>query len=281
MKVYKQSCALCGKNKPEILFPASFKRKINPYENIVICTNCGLVYKYPIVPESEIIHYMTVGHWKSPYFDKKLNGTADFISKKVPCEGGSILDIGAAAGHLLNHLSKRYPKASLTGLEPSKNACNEAKVLNKKLKMVTATIETATLPKNSFDLITAIGVDYLFLDHVKGLIKINDLLCPTGVFYIERNVFLTSKAYVSTAINNRDDLFGMNAMMKNWFTKDQMTLQLSKFFEVIGENAVVSNIVKGHKNIHYGWLCKKRTQTVSVNIPNKYKENKNYILKRL
>jgi len=281
MKVYKQPCALCGVNNPEILFPASFKRKINKHENIVICKNCGLVYKYPIVPESEIVHYMTVGHWKSAYFDKKLTGTADFIYKKLPHERQSILDIGAAAGHLLNHLAKKYPNAKLTGIEPSKHACNEAKALNSKVNMVTATIETTTLPKNSFDLITAIGVDYLFLDHVKGLLKINELLRTDGVFYIERNVFLNSKAYVSTVIDNRDDLFGMNSMMKNWFTIDQMTLHLSRFFEIIGKNSVISNIIKGHKNIHYGWLCKKRAKQINVTIPNKYKENKTYVLTRL
>jgi trans-aconitate methyltransferase len=281
MKVYKQPCALCGANNPEILFPASYKKVVSKHENIVICKNCGLVYKYPIVPERGITHYMNPGHWTEDYYDTKLGGTAEFVAKHVPLRKGNILDIGAAAGHLLNHLSKQYPKAKLTGVEPSENACKEAVARNNKLTMVTATIEDAVLPENSFDLITAIGVDYLFLDHVNGLIKISKLLSDTGRLYIERNVFLDSKAYVSKAIKKRNDLFGTNTMMKNWFTKDQMVLQLSKFFDVVLGNCVVSNIIEGHKNIHYGWICRRQTVDFTVTIPNSYKENKNYILKNL
>jgi SAM-dependent methyltransferase len=165
MKVYKQSCALCGASNPEVLFPAFYKKRISKIENIVICKTCGLVYKYPVAPEDEVVHYMIPGHWINPLFDKKLSVTADFVAQHVQIASGNILDIGAAAGHLLNHLSKKYPKAELTGVEPSKNACNEAVALNNKLKMLVTTIEDFSLPENYFDLITAIGVDYLFLDH--------------------------------------------------------------------------------------------------------------------
>lgn len=278
MKVYKQTCALCGVNDPEILFPATYKGKAIKGENIVICKHCGLVYKYPIIPESEIIHYMNACHWNDAYYNIKLEHTADFVSKNVQLEEGTIIDIGAAAGHLLNHLSKRYPKASLIGIEPSKNACKEATDRNNKLRMLATTIEDVNLSENSIDLITAISVDYLFFDHVASLVKINKLLSENGKLYIERNVFLDSKAFVSRAIRVRGDLFGANTMMHNWFTKDQMALHLSKYFEIITENTIVSNVIHGHKNIHYGWLCKKKTGYIKIDIPNSYKVNKKYVL---
>jgi trans-aconitate methyltransferase len=181
---------------------------------------------------------------------------------------------------LLHHLHKWYPNSKLLGIEPSKNACDAAIKRNQKLEMFNGTIETIELPEKSIDLITIIGVDYLFLDHVAAFKKIASLLKPNGHLYIERNVFLESKAYRNTAINSIHSLFGMNSMMNNWFTESQMGMQLSKFFNVKKSDKYVANIVNGNKNVHVCWLCSYKERTNAVAVSNDYNNNLRYV-KRL
>lgn len=279
MKAYLNPCPLCDNNNPEILFPAKYQRQSMILENIVICKTCGLVYKYPVIPDYEILHYMTPGHWDSSYFDRKLKDTAAFITREYPTVYGVVMDVGAAAGHLLNHLSEKYTSSQLVGLEPSINACQEAKTRNANLLMLPTTLEDAAIPEESISLITAIGVDYLFLDHNVALRKINSLLKVGGHFYIERNVFLESKAYVSQAIRTTGDLFETNSMMKNWFTEEQFKVQLSKYFDLGANNRYVSNSVGGNPNVHIGWLCRKKIRiNEKVAVGNEYEKNKAYIM---
>ena len=161
MKVYYNSCYLCGSYNSEKLCSAFFKTKKFPLENIVICKDCGLVYKHPVIPEYEILHYMEKDHWKKPYFGNKLAKTAKFVASSVPKlkANSTIVDIGAAAGNLLHSLSKYFPTCKLIGIEPSIDACNHAYSLNNSLRMLPCTLDECVIGDTSIDLITAIGVD--------------------------------------------------------------------------------------------------------------------------
>lgn len=280
MKTYYNSCYLCGSFDSEKLCSAFFKTTKFPLESIVICKTCGLVYKHPVIPEYEITHYMEKNHWDKKYFSEKLTKTANYVNEKIGklSKGSLIIDIGAAAGDLLNSLHKYYPNSRLVGIEPSVHACNNAVSANKNLVMLPCTLDECTIADGSVDLITVIGVDYLFLDHNESLRKIHRMLNKEGKVYIERNVFLQSKAYVGRAIKRRRDLFGTNSMMKNWFTITQMEAQLQKYFKIEDHNEVLCNVVDGNKNISHGWLCTKRAKiNSSIKIKNEYKENIQYI----
>jgi hypothetical protein len=102
---------------------------------------------------------------------------------------------------------------------------------------------------------------------------------PYDKDYIERNVFLESKAYRSTAINSIYSLFGMNSMMNNWFTESQMGVQFSKFFDIKMHDRYVANVVSGNENILACWLCSCKEGDREVLILNDYAKNLKYIRK--
>lgn len=283
MKAIINGCTLCGSFDAEILFPAFFEKQVSSFENVMICKQCGLVYKNPIIPCDERTHYVAKTQWSSswanPYYEKKFKTSANFIQSIVKLtKDSAVLDIGAAEGHFLRHLCSVAPVYKVYGIEPAKAICELAKKKDKRLNMIPYTLEDTEIPNSYFDLITAFGVDYLFFDHNKMLAKISKALSNNGYFYVERNVFLEMPAFVTKKVECLEDLFGTNAMMKNWFTEKQYEKQLSKYFSIEKKKIFIFERVKGIKNRHVGYLCKTKAAVSDVVFDNDYDQNKKFVL---
>lgn len=274
------NCTLCGSHKYEILFPSFYQGKLSKFEKVVICKDCGLIYKNPIIPNDESTHYMDVKHWVSPYYNEKFLESAKYVAGILKLTADSkVLDIGAAAGHFLHNLKKVTNVKNLFGIEPARDICINAMSSDMDLNMIPYTLETTQLPDRYFDLITAFGVDYLFFDHNKMLRKISDALNSFGgVFYVERNVFLEMPAFVTKRVKYLDDLFGTNSMLKNWFTEKQFERQLMKYFNIAEKNVFYSERIKGLKVKQIGYVCHNSATDSYAPFDNDYEHNKQFVL---
>jgi hypothetical protein len=267
------NCVLCGSWDYAEICPAFYKDKKMDFGRIVMCGNCGLVYKTPIVSWENAVggHYKSHKAWKSRAFRKKYARTAEYLKDKIKPKS-TVLDIGAATGEFLSQLSKRVD-INCVAIEPSRDVAAMIKRNVSRCVVLPGAIESVNIGGFKPDFTTALGVDYLFVDHDTALYNISNM-SAVGKFYIERNVFLEMKSFVGSPVRTKADLFGTNSMINYWFTEEQFDLQLAKYFHIDDKWKYMEG---GSEQI--GWLCSMGGQR-SVDIPNHTERNMK-ILKRL
>ena len=100
-------------------------------------------------------------YWLNKFFLPKLKARkskivkpqVDFFSKNfIRYKKKKILDIGAGLGLFLLELKKKWPKANLFALEPSKLMADKCR--SKNINVYETTIEKMKVTKNKFDVIT-------------------------------------------------------------------------------------------------------------------------------
>ena len=152
-----------------------------PGGNLYECANCRLVFRYPILQESEYeALYETVSgeYWESNGLRGDQRKICDVIRQRF--SSGKILDVGCYDGALLSSLGDAYEKF---GVEASQEA---AKISSKRRVCIVASKirELEHIHDSEFDVITAVNV----IEHVhdpKGFIKALSLkLKPGGVLII-------------------------------------------------------------------------------------------------
>ncbi len=230
---------------------------------IVICRQCGLVYRNPHIPDLCVEHYGDVGSWEGEsIYVERLRGVAERIRSHVKLGNGDrYLEIGCGPGWLAERLASIYPDSQAVLLEPSPVVADHAQRRNPAAAVLPVVLEQATLPKGEFSCVIACGVDYLFQDHRKDIERIHALLRPGGVFYIERNVFLDQRSLTKRPIFDIEDLFGLNHRMNTWFGREQFAEYLSEFFDILDVYEYVSDVSPtpyDRKNVVTGVFGRKR-----------------------
>lgn len=100
-------------------------------------------------------------------------------------DAGAVLDIGTGTGSVARGFARQGYE--VTGLDPSENLMNEARVLDQKANVhvhyVTGKAEATGLPDHSFDIVTA-GQCFHWFDKEAAVREISRVLKPGGWFII-------------------------------------------------------------------------------------------------
>jgi len=157
------TCTICGADNTKLLFegrdewfnlPGTFP--------VHQCTNCGLIYINPQPSPSAIAKYYPdkytpyqpaivnipsrLKQWELRY---SLHKRVRAIEKRTK-QRGRVLDVGCATGNFLAALRERG--WATNGIELNAKAAEYARTMQN-LKVFTGTLEQATFPEESFDLI--------------------------------------------------------------------------------------------------------------------------------
>ncbi len=267
MEAYYTGCPACSDFDHEVLFQAFYHGVNHPFENIVICSKCGCVFRNPVVPDNGL-HYANVHSWgDGNVFKQRFQTLSQFFrDRQMLLRPGMIhLDIGSGPGWFTEILHRDNPNVRVVLLEPTPEVGEYARQLNPNAVVVPSRIDEAVLPEGSFDLITACGVDYLFRHYRRDLGKIAGLLHQDGTFYIERNVFIPQRAWALQTIHDIEDMFAVNNTMNVWFHRDQFVECMSRMFDVVESVEYSMNISpaggKSSGSELKGLFCKKKSDS--------------------
>jgi len=186
-------CIVCGGTSPRTLF----RPRLSPGP-VVRCHNCGLIYVHPVEhldrfyhdgapdrkpspeerteEEGHLAHYLGEGEWKR----RNLAGVLDEI--EAFCPHGRLLDLGCYCGLLLDLARARGWDA--IGVEPEETARRYA-VEHLGLNVFGGTLDQATFPLHTFDVVVSLQVFEHLLDPRENLDQITRVLKPGGLLVVE------------------------------------------------------------------------------------------------
>jgi hypothetical protein len=281
MKSLLLLCPVCSSRRQEVLFDA-FTRPpnggaaaIDAFQSIVLCEACGAVFRNPIVPDLNQPLYQAPDHWGDEEdhrrFDERLRHVSQLIRKNVALQDGDwMVDIGGGPGWLIRRLNEIVPGLRAVLCEPSAENGKFARRQLQGLTAIPSRFDEFDAPAGFFDLVTATGVDYLFIDHRGMMQKVDRLLRPGGSFYVERNVFVEQEAYYRQPIFDHEDLFGINHMMNFWPGRQQFVEYLSTFFETREPVEYDFGETLGYRCRMLGVFCIKASRPSSTAEPKNY-----------
>ncbi|MCX5667387.1 MAG: methyltransferase domain-containing protein [Candidatus Omnitrophica bacterium] len=192
-------CNLCGSDKYSVVYktydgdisdtePAFYAITNNSRDvaiRIVKCTICGLIYANPR-PSPDLLVNNYIKSTDSLYLEeeagRRLSAKKILKELKKIKKAGRILDIGCAAGFLLDEAQKAG--FNIHGIELSKWAADYAR---NKLGIKTicqGMLKEAGYPKSHFDVIVLSDVIEHLIDPKGTLVEIRKLLKPDGVICI-------------------------------------------------------------------------------------------------
>lgn len=230
-----QPCPLCETLLD--LHGPIYSNKRDLLNDVYVCRRCGLVYK-PILNFSDEFNtdsVYSVSSWEieNKAHLQRMRNVVDLVDQRFSVDSdATILDVGAGVGLLYEAISSKKPVKKYVALEPVTAVATHLKKIHPKVFVLNASIDRATIPEKLFDLVFVLGVDYLFQDIDSAFRKIRRCLKPDGHVVIQRNVFIDQAAYVGKEIENLEDMFGSNLLMRNWFHSSQYSEFLNKFFMV-------------------------------------------------
>jgi SAM-dependent methyltransferase len=153
------------------------------------CTDCGFVLMDPLPTRTELSELYPADYHN---FDPPSNGISRLLldryyehqsalcRRRMP-EGGSFLEIGCAAGDILERM-QRSGHHDVRGIEISREACEQA--WKRGLNVFHGTLDEFETD-DKFDLVFMSHVIEHVLDPVATVAKIRTLLKPGGVLYLE------------------------------------------------------------------------------------------------
>lgn len=218
-------CNLCGGNHYKVLY--SYKKQdVKPYliteasldrpKKIVKCLRCGLVYVNERLDDFEIIRFYRE-MVDSDYIkeEKGRRQSANIIlkrlSKLIKNQSPRILEIGCAAGFLLDEAKKKGWE--VYGAELSEWACKYAKD-RFGIDVFCGNIEGVGFESGSFDaVILADAIEHL-LNPKKTLMEVRRILKPEGILFINTP---DMDSLVSRLLNAK--WWGINQFHIYYFTK--------------------------------------------------------------
>ena len=194
-------CPVCGGKQIVRLEPA---RKVLAYTTsgedhtfilgLEGCEDCQFIFQSPRASLDEMTTYYSlqarkprsIENLEKPFADL-LDHQAAFVMRHWnPAGQQRILDVGAAEGFFLERLDRECDAAViLEGIEPGSIYAQAARDLLPYATIHEETLESASLPEQSYDLVTLRHVLEHILDPKAALVKIHGLLKPTGYVHVE------------------------------------------------------------------------------------------------
>ena len=256
-------CAVCGATETERLFSAFHRGEWSAIAAIVICRECGLVYRNPHVPDLYSNPPDSVEAW-SPFqaiYEQRFERIAGEIASRVSLDEDELyLHVGCGPGWLAERLARTFSPRCAVLLEPGPNLASYAKLRNPEATVLPSRLDEAELPSGAFSLVVACGADYLLQNHRRDIGVLLDLLCDGGVLYIETSTFVDSRALANQV--DIEEMFGLNPWINAWFGREQFVDYLREFFDVVDviEYTVDSSPSPlSRSNRLTGAFCRKRT----------------------
>jgi SAM-dependent methyltransferase len=159
-----------GRQLPDALPPSSLYR----------CSNCGLLFRYPILTACEydsLYAHAQTACWVDDPARMDWSLIAEHLERHAPV-GASVLDFGCHTGGLLKRLGSRYAR---TGIEVNEAAARLAK--DKTGAKVVAGL-AALPPGERFDYATAVDTIEHFADPGRVIASLLDALKPGGTLLV-------------------------------------------------------------------------------------------------
>jgi SAM-dependent methyltransferase len=182
-------CPLCGADAPLLWDePRDLEYFMEASYDFLRCSGCGLVFMDPMPTREELpglypsnYHNFDAPSGRIPalLLDRYYAHQVRTCRKHLP-PGGSVLEVGCAAGDVLERLQGAGHR--VTGIELSKEACDLA--AQKGLDVFQGTLDEFETDQR-FDLVFMSHVIEHVIDPVATVAKIARLLQPGGVLYIE------------------------------------------------------------------------------------------------
>ncbi len=101
---------------------------------------------------------------------------------------GNILDIGCGTGRLIRKAASRWPKAKLTGIDPSEGMISEARRFTPGAQFKVSAAEAIPFQSDPFDLVMSTMSFHHWADQEQALVQIADLLMCGGYFVLADQV---------------------------------------------------------------------------------------------
>jgi MoaA/NifB/PqqE/SkfB family radical SAM enzyme/2-polyprenyl-3-methyl-5-hydroxy-6-metoxy-1,4-benzoquinol methylase len=189
-------CIVCGSSTFLVLY-----NEIDDYEynvrhralKLVRCRNCGLVRLEPLPTDDELASYYTddyanifIAQDPSPLRRAMMNIYNHLFIKSVSHllpRQADILDVGCAAGHMMDILSNHNPDWRVTGVEINEEAVRIGREAGRNI--IHGAIEDVEIPDQKFDLILLSHLIEHVTDPPSLLRKLAGLLKPGGRIVIE------------------------------------------------------------------------------------------------
>jgi len=170
------------------------KKKIGQYVyystfiKLQLCQNCKLAYSDRRINNEVTKKHFEVAYKDEDYFQDArrdiFNQTVELISMVAPANG-SVLDIGAAKGHMMGILKRSRPDLDITINDISRLACDSAnRIYN--FKTICAPISSLQEVKTKFDVIVLVDIIYYEME-IKKLWELLRRLLKKDGYLIIRN----------------------------------------------------------------------------------------------
>lgn len=183
------SCNLCGAKEFNVLYPDElgdvppkvdydFSTDTMKINQMVKCRSCGLIYANPMpffenkYESTEDAVYLDSTQQRKKTYDRLVNNILKYKNR------GRLLDVGCATGILLDAASTVF---DVEGIELSKWAAKQAAQNH---KIYNSPLRETNLPKNSYDIVTLMGVIEHFTEPLQEMKAIAEILRPDGLLVL-------------------------------------------------------------------------------------------------
>jgi len=185
-------CPICKSESKKFLKIKNFK--------IFRCTNCSIIFLYPI-PEKieEIYNNEYFENWYLKFYNERKKYFENFwekIKKYLP-ESGKVLDIGCGVGIWLDLLKEK--KFEVYGQDISNFAINFCR--EKGFIVYNQLLTEIDLPENTFDFITMLDVIAHLKTPLEYFKKIKKILKKSGIIVIKTPLHSNFLFFVTTLLS--------------------------------------------------------------------------------
>jgi SAM-dependent methyltransferase len=186
------NCNLCNSNNYQSI---SKKGKFGLPTNVVICRECGLSFLNPRWDHNSYLQFYQNDYDK--YYRPKISKIPPLLNEQInpieirlkkfnllPENVLRILDIGSGEGNNLLHFKSLFQNSKLYAIEPSVESQNHLKKYN--VTIIESDVDTSwdLNHRNKFDIIIMRHVLEHFLDPIKIMKKVHNVLTSSGIVYI-------------------------------------------------------------------------------------------------
>ena len=185
-----QSCPVCKKTEHKRLYPVL-------QGELLQCQKCNLVFFTPRPSFEDLTTYYNATKYRDEYKASKMAGLnfaqaryqhlhqaiEHYAPEILKLPHRKLLDIGCGEGDLLKIASNN--SWDVAGVELSQSAVEQANTLIGETVVQVGDLKSVNLPDSKYNLVTSYHVIEHLLDPISDLTKINQLLEPGGIAFIE------------------------------------------------------------------------------------------------